>query len=72
LRRNCFLKRVIEGKLEGEIEKTRRQEKRRKQILDDIKEMRKYRNFKEEALACTVWRTRFGVGCGPVIMQTSE
>ena len=38
LRRNCLLKHVIEGKMEGKVAVTGRREKRRKQILDDIKE----------------------------------
>jgi hypothetical protein len=40
LRRNCLLKHVIEGKVEGMVAETGRREKRRKQILDDIKETR--------------------------------
>jgi hypothetical protein len=39
LRRNCLLKHVIEGKLEGRIEMTRRHGRRRKQLLDDLKEL---------------------------------
>jgi hypothetical protein len=37
LRRNCVLRHVIEGKLEGRIEVTGRRE-RCKQLLDDLKE----------------------------------
>ena len=40
LRRNCFLKQVIEGKIKGEIEVTRRQGRRRKKPLDDLKDRR--------------------------------
>jgi hypothetical protein len=40
LRRNCLLKHVIEGKLEGRIEMTGRLRRRRKQLLDDLKEKR--------------------------------
>jgi hypothetical protein len=36
LRRNCLLKHVIEGKLEGRIEMTGRRGRRRKQLLDDL------------------------------------
>ena len=36
LRRNCLLKQVIEGKINGEIEVTRRRRRRRKKILDDL------------------------------------
>jgi hypothetical protein len=41
LRRNCLLKHVIEGKLEGRIEMTGRRGRRRKQLLDDLKEKRR-------------------------------
>jgi hypothetical protein len=36
-------------------------------LLDDLKEMRGCRKFKEEALDRTVWRTRFGRGHGSVV-----
>jgi hypothetical protein len=72
LRRNCLLKHVIEGKLEGKIEVMGRRGRRRKQLLDDLKEERGYRNLKEEALDYTLWRTCFGRGYGPVIRQTTE
>jgi hypothetical protein len=69
LRRNCLLKQVIEGKLEGRIEMTGRRGRRRKQLLDDLKEKRGYCKFQEEALDRTVYRTRIGTGYGPVIRQ---
>jgi hypothetical protein len=72
LRRNCLLKHVIEGKLEGRIQVTGRRGRRRKQLLDDLKAKRKYRKLKEEALDRTVWRTRFGRGYGPVVRETAE
>jgi hypothetical protein len=40
LRRNCFLKYVIEGNIVGRIEMTVRRVGRRKQLLDDLKEKR--------------------------------
>jgi hypothetical protein len=46
--------------------------RRRKQLLDDLKEKRRYRKFKEEVLDRTLWRTRFGRGYGPVVRQTTE
>jgi hypothetical protein len=55
LRRNCLLKHVIEGKLEERIEMTGR---RRKQLLDDLKEKRRYWKLKEDALDRKLWRTR--------------
>jgi hypothetical protein len=72
LRRNCLLKHVIEGKLEGRIEMTGRRGRRRKQLLDDLKEMRRYWKLKEEKLDLTLWRTRFGRGYGHVVRQTAE
>jgi len=36
LRRNCLLKQVIEGKIEGRVEVTERQRRRRKQLQDDL------------------------------------
>jgi hypothetical protein len=69
LRRDCFLKHVIEGKREGRIERTERGGRRRKQLLDDVKETRGYWRLKEEALDRTVWRIRFGRGYGPAVRQ---
>jgi hypothetical protein len=63
---------VIEGKLEGMIEMTGRRGKRRKQLLNDLKEQRRYWKLKEEALYPTLWRTRFGRDYGPVVRQTTE
>jgi hypothetical protein len=70
--RNCLLKHVIEGKIEGRIEMTGRRGRRRKQLLDDINEKRKYWKLKEEALDRTLWRTHFGRGYGPVVRQTTD
>ena len=70
LLRNCLLQQVIEGKIKGRIEVTRRRGKRRKKLLDDIKERRGYSHLKEEALDRTVWRNRFGGGFGPVVRQS--
>ena len=72
LRRNCLLKQVIEGKIKVEKEVTRRRGRRRKKLLDDIKDRRGYSHLKEDALDCTMWRKRFGRGFGPVIRQNTE
>ena len=45
---------VIEGKIEERINVTGRLGKRRKQLLDDLKEKRGYWKLKEEALDCTL------------------
>ena len=49
-----------------------RQERRRKQLLDEIKETREHWKLEEEALYPRVWRIRFGPGTGPVVSQTIE
>ena len=67
LRRNCLLKQVIEGKIKGEMDVTRRRGIRRKKLLDDLKDRRGYSHLKEEALDRTMWRNRFGRRFGPVI-----
>jgi len=72
LRRNYVLKHVIEGKREERIEVTGRGGGRRKQLLDDLKEKRGYWKVKEEVLDRTLWNTRFGRGCAPVVRQTAE
>jgi len=71
LRRNCLLQRAIEGKIKGGVEVTGRRGRRRKKVLDDLKERRGYSHLKEEALYRTMWRARFGRGFGPVIRQTA-
>jgi hypothetical protein len=68
LRRNCLLKEVIEGKIKGRIEVTRR----RKKLLDDLGDRRGYSHLKEEALDRIKWRNRFGRSCGPVVRQITD
>jgi hypothetical protein len=58
LRRNCLIKHIIEGKILG----TKRRGRRRMQLLDDLKETRRYWKLKEEAQDPTLWRTQFGRG----------
>jgi hypothetical protein len=72
LHRNCLLEQVIEGKIKGGIEVTGRQGKRRRKLLDDLKERRGYCHLKEEALDGTMWRACFGRVFGPVIRQNTE
>jgi len=54
------------------IEVTRRQVRRRRKLLDDLKERRGYSHLKEEALDSFMWRSRFGRGFEPVIRQTTK
>jgi hypothetical protein len=63
LRRKCLLKQVIEGKIQGQIEVTRR----RKKLLDGLGDRRGYCHLKEDAVDRIKWRNRFGRGCGPVV-----
>jgi hypothetical protein len=70
--RNCLLKRVIERKIKGETEVIRRRGRRRKKLLDDLKDRRGYSHLKEEALDRTMRRNRFGGGFEPAVRQNTE
>jgi hypothetical protein len=72
LRRKCLLLQVIEGKIKGGIEVEGRRGRRRRKLLDDLKESRGYSHLKAEALDRTMWRARFGRGFGPVVRQTAK
>jgi hypothetical protein len=67
LHRNCLLKHIIEGKISW----TRSQGRRCKQLLDDLKEARRYWKLKEEAQDHTLWWTEFRRGYGHVARQTT-
>jgi len=67
LRRNCLIKQVIEGKKKG-MEVGRR----RKKLLDDLKDRSGYSHLNEETLDRTMWRHRFGGGFRPVVRQNTE
>ena len=71
-RRNYFLQHATERKTEGRTEVAGRRLRRYKQLLDDLKETREYWKLKEEALYCTLWRTRVGRCYGPTVIQTEE
>ena len=70
--RNCLLQWVIEGNIKGRIEVTGRRGRRRRKLLDDLKERIGYSHLKEEALDRTMWRARFGRGFGPAVRQTTK
>ena len=72
LRRNCLLKRVIEGKIEGRIEVTGKRGRRSKHLLDDLKEKGGYCKLEEETLDRILWSTCFGRGYGPDVRLTAE
>ncbi|PNF25648.1 hypothetical protein B7P43_G00624, partial [Cryptotermes secundus] len=67
LRGNCLLKEVIEGKIEGRIQVTRRRGIRRKKMLNDLGDRRGYFHLKEKALDRIKWRNCFGRDYGPVV-----
>jgi len=46
--------------------------RRRRNLLDDLKERRGYSYLKEEALDRTMWRARFRRGLGPVVGHTAK
>jgi len=48
----------------------RRRGRRRKKLLDDLKDRRGYSHLKD--LDRTMWRNRFGGGFGPVVRQNTE
>jgi hypothetical protein len=60
--RNFLLKRIVEGKLEGNI----RCGRRRMQLLDDFKGKKKKLEFERGSTRLHLWGTSFGRGCGPV------
>ena len=65
MHRNCLLQQVIEGKIKGGIEVKGRRGRRRRKLLDGLKERREYFHLKEDALDRTKWRAVFGRGFGP-------
>jgi len=54
------------------IEVIGRQGRRRRKLLDDLKERRGYCHLMEEALDRTMWRVPFGRGFGLVVSQTTR
>ena len=51
---------------------TGRRGRRRRKLLDDLKERRGYCHLKEEALDHTMLRAHFGRGFGPVVRQNTK
>ena len=70
--RNCFLEHVTEGKIQGLIEVRERGGRVRKQLLDDLREMKGYWTLKEEALYRTVWTIGTGSVYGTVVRETTD
>jgi hypothetical protein len=65
---NCLLQQVTEGKIKGGIEVTGRRGRRRRKLLDDLKDRTGYSHLKEEAMR----RARFGRGFGSVVRQATN
>ena len=68
MRRNGIPKHVTVGK----TERTRTGGRRCKQLLDDLKEKKKYWNLTKEADLRALWRTRFGKGYGHFARETAH
>ena len=51
---------------------TRRRGRRRKKLLDELKNGRGYSHLKEEALDRTMWRNLLGRVFAPVVRQNTE
>jgi hypothetical protein len=62
---------VTKGKIKGEREVTRRQGRRRKRLLHDLKDRRGYCHLKGEAVDRIMWRDRFGRGFELLVRQTA-
>jgi hypothetical protein len=72
LRRNCFLKDIIEGNVKGRIEvRGGGRAIGRKQLLDVFKRKRGYCKLIYETLDGSVWRAGFATACEPVVRQTT-
>ena len=61
LRRNCLLQRVIERKINGSIEVTGRRGRRRRKLLDELKESRGYWKFeggssRSQCVESSLWK----------------
>jgi hypothetical protein len=66
--RQCLLKHITHGK----TELTEDEEEVVSSYHVILMKNRRYQNLVEEALDRSLWRTRFGSGCGPVVKQTTE
>jgi hypothetical protein len=68
----AFYNRLLKERYKGGLEVTGRQGRRRRKLLDDLKERRGYSHLKEIALDRTVWRAGFGRDFGPLVRQTTK
>jgi hypothetical protein len=56
----AFYDRVLKERQNKGLEVTGRRERRRRKLLDDLKERRGYSHLEEETLDRTMWTVRFG------------
>ena len=56
----------------GEMEVTKRRERRGRKLVDDLKDRRRYSCLKEEVLDRTMWRNLSGGDFGPFVRQNTE
>jgi len=68
----AFYNGLLKERKGGGLEVTGRRGRRRRNLLDDLKERRGYSHLKEEAVDRTVCRACFGKGFGPVVRQTAK
>ena len=68
----AFYNGLLKERYKGGMEVTERQGRRRRKLLDDLKERRGYSHLKEEALDRTMWTAGFGRCFGPVVRQTNK
>jgi hypothetical protein len=64
----CLLKHITHGK----TELTEDEEEVVSSYHVILMKNRRYQNLEDEALDRSLWRTRFGSGCGPVVKQTTD
>jgi hypothetical protein len=72
LRRNCLLQQVSKRMIKGGIEVKGRRKRRRRKLLDDLKEGTGYSHLKEKALDRTMQRACFKRSFGLVVRQTTK
>jgi hypothetical protein len=71
---NAFYNGLLKERYKTEVtgRQGRRQGRRHRKLLDELKERRGYSHLKEEALDRTTWRARFGRDFGPIVRQTTK
>jgi hypothetical protein len=68
----AFYNGLLKERYKGGVEVTGRQGRRRRKLLDDLKERRGYSHLKEEALDRTMWGARFGSSFEHLVRQTTK